>query len=152
MALMRFTEASVKARSTKGGLYAGASGDGNRSKVMESRASPPGHLGLDGRGARLSIDQQAPLGGGRMRPPLPEHGYRLAGTFPASAADGIVVTRPCVPVACAGTAVEAGAADAAAGIIPSALRTSASSFAIVSLFSFRKLRAFSRPCPMRSPL
>src|ERR1700674_5665282 len=89
--------------------------------------------------------------GGRMRPPLREHGYRLAGTFPASAADGIVVTRPCVPVACAGTAVAAGAA-AAAGIIPSALRTSASSLAIVSLFSFRKLRAFSRPCPMRSPL
>src|ERR1700687_6233096 len=105
---------------------------------MERRASPPGHFGLDE--------------GGRMRPPLREYGYRLAGTFPASAADGIVVTRPCVPVACAGTAVAAGAADAAAGIIPSALRTSASSFAIVSLFSFRKLRAFSRPCPMRSPL
>src|SRR6266404_250070 len=60
--------------------------------------------------------------------------YRLAGTFPASAADGIVVTRPCVPVACADTVVVAAAADAAAGIIPSALRTSASSLAIVSLF------------------
>jgi len=107
---------------------------------IERRASPPGDFGLDGRGARLSIDQQLPRNaGGRMRPPLREHGYRLAGTFPASAADGIVVTRPCVPVACAGTA--AGAA-AAAGIIPSALRTSASSLAIVSLFSFRKLRAF----------
>ena len=76
--------------------------------------------------------------------------YRRAGTFPASAVVGIVVTRPCVPVACAGTA--AGAAVAAEGTIPNALRTSASSFAIVSLFSFRKLRAFSRPCPMRSPL
>src|SRR6202521_757512 len=117
--------------SRKRGLYAGASGDGNHSEVMESRAPPPGHLGLDG--------------AGRMRPPLREHDYRLAGTFPASATDGIVVTRPCVPVACAGTAV-------AAGTIPNALRTSASSLAIVSLFSFRKLRAFSRPCPMRSPL
>jgi len=92
-------------------------------------------------------------GGGRMRPPLRERDYRLAaGTLAASGVLGIVVTRPCVPVACAGTAVVAGAAGTAAGIIPSALRTSASSFAIVSLFSFRKLRAFSRPCPMRSPL
>src|ERR1700682_1805846 len=121
--------------SRKRGLYAGASGDGN-SRAMERRASPPGHVGFDG--------------GGRMRPPLREQDYTLAVTFPASAADGIVVARPCVPVACAGTAVAA--AGTAAGIIPSALRTSASSLAIVSLFSFRKLRAFSRPCPMRSPL
>ena len=79
-------------------------------------------------------------------------GYRLAaGTFAASgAAVGIVVTRPCVPVACAGTAAGVGAA--AEGANPRALRTSASSFAIVSLFSFRNARAFSRPWPMRSPL
>src|SRR5580700_5344443 len=151
---MRFTGPRMTTGSRKRGLYADASGDGNSRAMepMERRASPPGHFGLDGRGARLSIDEQLPLdAGGRVRPPLREHGYRLAGTFPPSAADGIVVTRPCVPVACAGTAVAEGAA-AAAGIIPSALRTSASSLAIVSLFSFRKLRAFSRPCPMRSPL
>src|SRR6266481_9709083 len=48
-----------------------------------------------------SINKVHSTGGGRMRPPLREHDYRLAGTFPASAAEGIVVTRPCVPVACA---------------------------------------------------
>jgi hypothetical protein len=48
---------------------------------------------------------------------------------------GIVVTRPCVPVACAGTT--AGVGVAADGVSPSALRTSASSLAMVSLFSFR---------------
>src|SRR5258706_2260725 len=74
-----------------------------------------------------------------------------AGAFAASGtADGIVVTRPCVPVAWAAAA--ATAAGAAGAVSPSALRTSASSFARVSLFSFRKALAFSRPWPMRSPL
>src|ERR1700731_1214130 len=76
--------------------------------------------------------------------------YRLAaGAFAASAAEGMVVTRPCVPVAWAGTTVGTGAS--LDGVNPKDLRTSASSFAIVSLFSLRKARAFSRPCPMRSP-
>src|ERR1700694_840982 len=69
------------------------------------------------------------------RPPRTrrEHDYRLAGTFPASAADGIGLTRPRRPGGWRGTGGVAGAADAAAGIIPRAFRTSASSFAIVSL-------------------
>src|SRR5437899_693069 len=76
-------------------------------------------------------------------------GYRLAaGTFAASgAAVGIVATfaldvDPVVPVAAAGVVL--------AGINPSVLRTSSSSFASVSLLSFRNWRAFSRPWPMRS--
>ncbi|MGB7928310.1 MAG: hypothetical protein WCF61_09155, partial [Terriglobales bacterium] len=60
-----------------------------------------------------------------------EHCYRLAaGTFAASAAVGMVVTRPCVPVACAGTA--AGGGVAVDGTSPSAFLTSASSLAMVS--------------------
>src|ERR1700690_901524 len=105
--------------------------------------------GLEG-ATDVQPGREAPLGG-RMRPPLREHDYLLAaGTFAASTADGMVVTRPCVPVACAGTTAGTGAA--ADGVSPRALRTSASSLAIVSLFSFRKARAFSRPWPMRSPL
>ena len=37
-------------------------------------------------------------------------------------------------------------------LIPNFLRSSASIRPKISLFSFRKLRTFSRPCPMRSPL
>src|ERR1700674_3027442 len=120
MALMRFTGASDDDRVKEKRIVCGRKRGWQSERSDGEPGVPAGPLGLDG--------------GGRMRPPRREHGYRLAGTFPASAADGIVVTRPCVPVACAGTAVAAGAA-AAAGIIPSALRTSASSLAIVSLFS-----------------
>ena len=69
------------------------------------------------------------------------------GAFGASVPVGMVVTRPFAPgggVAAAGWGV--------AGIKPSALRTSVSSFARTSLLSFRNWRAFSRPWPIRSLL
>src|SRR5580658_3318512 len=137
MALMRFTGPRLTAGSTKGGLYAGAGGNGNWSDF--------GEVGTP----RVPVRLADSTGADECVRPVRERDYLLAaGNFVGSgAADGIVVTRPCVPVACAGTAT-----GAAAGIIPSALRTSVSSFAIVSLFSLRNARAFSRPCPMRSPL
>src|SRR6266481_7740482 len=107
MALMRFTGPRMTTESTKGGLYAGAGGDGN-SRAMERRASRPATSDWTGEApVSPSINKVHSTGGGRMRPPLRERDYRLAGTFPASAAEGIVVTRPCVPVACAGTGVAA---------------------------------------------
>src|ERR1039458_4017937 len=138
MALMRFTGAPVYERSRKGGLYAGGSADGNGGEQDGEPGAPARQTG----GTPVSPSINSGVRGL----------YRLAaGTFATSGdAEGMVVIRPCVPVACAGTAAGVGAA--AAAVSPSALRTSASSFAIVSLFSFRKARAFSRPCPMRSPL
>src|SRR5260221_1765573 len=79
--------------------------------------------------------------------PLWLRGYlRAAGAFPSPAL-GICVTRapapaPSVPVF----------ASATSGTKPTAFRTSASIFAVVSLLSFRYVRTFSRPCPMRSVL
>src|SRR5580692_6722613 len=56
------------------------------------------------------------------------------GAFTGSAADGMVVTRePCGGAVCAATAAGCGWAT----VSPSALRTSASSLAMVSLLSFR---------------
>src|SRR5882672_5753459 len=73
---------------------------------------------------------------------------RADGSFP-SVALGICVTRappptpaPSVPVLASGRS----------GVKPTALRTSASIFAVVSLFSLRYARTFSRPCPIRSVL
>src|SRR4030081_1595773 len=152
MALMRFTEASVDDRVNERRIVCGRwrrwQFEGLKAfvsfVVQAFHRNHEGHEGPRRKTKSLSLCRKR-LGHGLL-----EENYPLAGTLPASAADGIVVTRPCVPVACAGTA--AGAAGTAAGIIPNAFRTSASSLAIVSLFSFRKLRGFSRPCPMRSPL
>src|ERR1700692_1629161 len=108
--------------SRKRGLYAGAGGDGNRGRWSAGRRRPAASDWTGEAPVSPSISEVHSTGGGRMRSPHLSMDYRLAGTSPASAADGIVVTRPCVPVACAGTAV-GDAADAAAGIIPRALRT-----------------------------
>src|SRR5579872_931007 len=70
------------------------------------------------------------------------------GAFAVSVAAGMVATLPCVG-ACAPFV---GCACAGAAINPSALRTSVSILAKVSLLSFRNWRAFSRPWPMRSLL
>src|SRR5271163_1507308 len=71
--------------------------------------------------------------------------YRRAatiGAFTGSGADGMVVTRaPCAGGVCAAAAAGCGCAT----VSPSALRTSTSSLAMVSLLSFRNWRAFSRP-------
>src|ERR1700722_17856473 len=66
------------------------------------------------------------------------------------------IVYPRARLAAAGTAVGAGAgggtAATSARVKPSALRNSTSSFLNTSGLSFRNCRAFSRPCPMRSPL
>src|ERR1700675_2476017 len=106
MALMRFTGASIDDGVNERRIVCGGwrRWQFESDEAMERRTSSPRYFGLDGRGTRLSI------GGGRMRPPLREHDYRLAaGTLAASGVLGIVVTRPCVPVACAGPAAAAGA-------------------------------------------
>lgn len=72
------------------------------------------------------------------------------GAFTGSAAAGMVVTRAPVDDGACGVAAAAGCAGPC--VSPIVLRTSASNFAITSLLSFRNWRAFSRPCPMRSPL
>src|ERR1700733_2192831 len=82
--------------------------------------------------ANVRDRQTGPSGADGCVRPSVSIDYRLAaGTFAASAAVGIVVTRPWVPVACAGTI--AGVGNAGDGVRPSALRTSASSLAMVSL-------------------
>src|SRR5580704_5993993 len=97
-----------------------------------------------------SMAMRREAGRGRDRRARRQRTYRLAatiGAFTGSGVLGMVVTR--APVG-AGAAAAAGCAGVA--INPRALRTSISSFARVSLLSFKNWRAFSRPWPIRSPL
>src|SRR5277367_64380 len=77
-------------------------------------------------------------------------GYRFTAALLASVPVGMVATLgPAIGDGMATGCALAGAA--ALGVSPKCLRTLASIFASVSLFSLRNWRAFSRPCPMRSP-
>src|SRR5215469_547959 len=79
----------------------------------------------------------------------PRHGQRRpAGVLP-SVPVGMVVTRAPGLAPCAAPWAWGGGCGA---VKPRALRTSTSSLVVTSLLSFRNWRAFSRPCPIRSPL
>jgi len=108
------------------------------------------------RGVKSKWQSGGSIGGwkcraGDARPSIDKElraGYRLAAGFAASAALGMVVTRPCVPVACAGTT--AGTGVAVDGVNPRALAHFASSLAIVSCFPVGRRGRSRVPGAMRA--
>src|SRR5579863_1525692 len=102
-----------------------------------------------GRGRRRPLWKGDPGAASIARRARRQKNQRFAaiGTFTGSGgALGMVVTRPL------GGVVVAAAGWVGVAISPSAFRTSVSNLVITSLLSLRNWRAFSRPCPIRSPL